>query len=79
MAGMDKLDGIQLSFLISNLWPMFLSFGLGLIWLIRLEAKVLQLETEHNTVNNKLDSMQNKLIEIGESLARLEGKLEGKN
>lgn len=65
--------------LISNLWPVFLSFGFGLIWLIRLEAKVLQLETEHNAVNNKLDSMQNKLIEIGESLARLEGKLEGKN
>ncbi len=63
---------------IAGVWPIFLSFLFSLVWLIRLEAKVLYLEKAQYEHWSKLDAMQNKLQEIAESLARLEGKLESK-
>jgi hypothetical protein len=56
-----------------------------IVWLIRLEAKVLYLEKEHEMrlendkeIWNKFDNMQKLLSQIMQSLARLEGKLEGR-
>lgn len=65
--------------IIAEMWPVVLSIIVFFIWLIRLEAKVLYLERDRNEHWNKIDAMQNKLQEIAESLARLEGKLETKH
>lgn len=63
--------------LLVDLWPVILSFSFSIIWLIRLEAKVLYLEKDREEHWSKLDAMQDKLQEIAEALARMEGKLEG--
>lgn len=60
---------------IAELWPIFLSVLFCVIWLIRLEAKVLYLEKDNDEHWKKLDDVQMKLDSIAESLARLEGKL----
>ena len=64
---------------IGNFWPVALSFVFLLVWLIRLESKVLYLETDRANHWVKLDAMQVKLQEIAESLARLEGKFQSKD
>lgn len=73
---------------ISNLWPVILSLVFVLVWLVRIEAKVMYLEKAHDDeVKNKqalddqiwakLDEVQKSLSKITESLARLEGRLDG--
>lgn len=62
--------------IIAEIWPIVACFLAGLVWLIRLEAKVLYLEKDNEDHWNKLDEVQKKLDGIAESLARLEGKLE---
>lgn len=73
---------------ISNLWPVILSLVFVLVWLVRIEAKVMYLEKAHeDEVKNKqalddqiwakLDEVQKSLSKITESLARLEGRLDG--
>lgn len=51
-------------------------FILSIIWLVRLEAKVLYLEKTFDIHTEKLDEVKEKLDKISESLARLEGKFE---
>lgn len=74
---------------IDKLWPTFLSLiGLG-VWLVRLEAKVMNLEkelkekkdrdeTKERTLWDKFEKVLDKIQEVGEALARLEGKIEYK-
>ena len=62
---------------IIEIWPVFVSIIFAGVWLIRLEAKVLYLEKNQSSHLEKLDQMNNKLQEISESLARMEGKLHG--
>ena len=57
-------------------WPVIGTSFAFVVWLIRLEAKVLNLESDGRNKWEKLDRMQNKLDEIAESLARLEGRLD---
>jgi hypothetical protein len=71
---------------ISEIWPLVLSAVFVIIWLIRLEAKVLYLEkqNEHRLENDKMiwdkfEAVQSTLTNILQSLARLEGKLEGRH
>lgn len=71
---------------ISDVWPLILSAVFVIIWLIRLEAKVLYLEkqNEHRLENDKMiwekfEALQSTLTTILQSLARLEGKLEGRH
>jgi len=47
---------------------------IGIIWFVRLEAKVLYLEKSTDAHWDKLEEMKEKLDKIAESLARLEGK-----
>jgi hypothetical protein len=72
---------------ISSLWPIVLSLVFVLVWLVRIESKVLYLEKAHDDeVKNKqalddqiwekLDEVQKSLSKITESLARLEGRLD---
>jgi chromosome segregation ATPase len=63
---------------IAELWPVFFSVLMCIVWLIRLEAKVVYLERESEEHWHKMDEVQKKLDSIAESLARLEGKLESK-
>lgn len=58
-------------------WPIAASFMVGVVWLVRLEAKVLVLESEKTSMSVKLDALQVTLTAISVSLARLEGKIEG--
>ena len=67
---------MNLAFIADNS-NLIISVLIGLVWLVRLEAKVLYLERDREFHWNKIDMMQLKLQEIAESLARLEGKLEG--
>lgn len=53
-------------------------FICGIVWMVRLESKVLYLEKSDKSHWEKLDDMKKKLEQISESLARLEGKLETK-
>jgi hypothetical protein len=64
-------------------WEIIITLALGLVWLVRLEAKVLYLEKDRKldlerqeSLWNKLDSMQVTLTTILTSLAKLEGKME---
>lgn len=71
---------------IDAFWPIFITLGGALIWLVRLEGKVshnherfgdlkswsLLMEEKHNNLDSKI---VNELSEIKQSLARLEGKL----
>lgn len=51
----------------------------GLIWGVRLEAKVLYLEDSMKNQWTKFDDMKLKIDKIAESLARLEGRLDTNN
>jgi hypothetical protein len=73
---------------LSEMWPILLSIVFLIAWAIRLEAKVMYLEKAHEAeVQNKneadkliwekFDHMQATMTAILQSLARLEGKLEG--
>ena len=53
-------------------------FIMTIVWLVRLEAKVLSIEADKNSLTMKLDAVQTTLTTISNSLARLEGRLEGK-
>ena len=57
-------------------WEMLTTMGVIVVWLVRLEAKVLYLEQDRKDHWEKIDRMQTKLNEIAELLARLEGKFE---
>lgn len=74
-----RSKGVRMSAMIYEAWPVILSAMFFMIWLIRLESKVLYLERDRNEHWNKIDAMQTKLQEIAEALARLEGKLETKH
>ncbi len=63
---------------LGDIWPVVVSFLFSYAWLIRLEAKVLNMEKQNNKTDKLLDQMKEKLDSISESLARLEGKLEYK-
>ena len=62
--------------IVETYWPLAVSLFFTIVWLVRLEAKVLYLEKQEGEHWDKLDAMQRKLDKIAESLARLEGKLE---
>lgn len=53
-------------------------FIFSIIWLVRLESKVLYLEKSTDAHWKKLDEFNDKLDSISQSLARMEGKLENK-
>jgi hypothetical protein len=61
---------------INNFWPVLLSLLGVVVWLIRLESKVLFLEEDKKDKWEKIDKIQEKLERISESLSRLEGKIE---
>lgn len=59
-------------------WPVLGSILFFVVWLVRLESKVLALENEKATLNQQLKSVQDTLAIIATSLARLEGRLESR-
>ena len=67
---------MQIDSIINNLWPVFSGFVFFVAWLVRLEAKVLNLENDKNSMGSRLSDMQKTLMDISNSLARLEGRLE---
>lgn len=73
--------------IISDLWPIVLAFLLGLIWLVRLEAKFLNLKSNYDNyvvtekdkdkvMWDKFESIQTSLNTLLQSVARLEGKMD---
>ncbi len=87
---MDKMTTYEI---LTALWPMFATIvGLVfifIIWLIRLEAKVLYLEGNHARLElatkekeiamwEKIDSLQNSLNQLLQGMGRVEGKLDAK-
>jgi hypothetical protein len=67
-------------------WPIILAFILALIWLVRLEAKVLWLGRDHEKLEKsvaekdkllweKFDAMRSDVTQILQAIARLEGRL----
>jgi hypothetical protein len=69
------IDSINNS--VTAFWPVLGSVLFFVVWLVRLEAKVLSLENDKTSMNVKLDALQVTLTSIATSLARLEGRLEG--
>jgi hypothetical protein len=63
---------------VNEYWSLILAGICFLVWFIRLEAKVLNLENNRSEHWEKIDRMQTKLNEIAEALARLEGWLDNK-
>lgn len=63
---------------IGAMWPILIGVMFGVIWLVRLEAKVLYLEREKKMVWIKLDAIQVTLTEVLISLGKIQGKLETK-
>ena len=74
---------------IPSFWPIILSLVFVIIWLVRLEAKVLFLDRSHEEfmknnkemekeIREKLDEIKESVGKISESLARFEGRFEGK-
>lgn len=59
-------------------WPVLGSVLFFVVWLVRLESKVLALENEKTTLYQQLKSVQDTLAIIATSLARLEGRLESR-
>lgn len=57
---------------------MIATLSVLLVWVIRLEAKVLYLEADKEKHWTKIDIIQEKLSEIAEALARMEGRLDNK-
>lgn len=66
---------MEIARLIAELWPVFAGILFCVIWLIRLEAKVLYLEQDKDDHWKTLEEMQRKMDLIASSLARIEGKL----
>jgi hypothetical protein len=71
---------------IGEIWPVLVSTILVIVWLIRLESKVLYLEKDNisrsekdKMIWEKFNELQTTLTGILQSLARLEGRLESKN
>ncbi len=79
--------------IITALWPIFASivgfFIAGMIWFIRLEAKVIYLEGDHLKLEittkekervmwEKIDALQNSLNQLLQGIGRVEGKLDAK-
>ena len=66
--------------LLLKLWPVFLLLLAGFAWLIRLEAKVMYLEKDHDenkkSMWEKIKTIELMLLKISESLARIEGKID---
>jgi hypothetical protein len=73
-----------------ELSTLIIGFLSGLVWLIRLEAKVLYLEKDHDTHKTevkeketlmwaKVDGLTASMNLVLQSLARLEGSLQNKN
>lgn len=66
--------------LLLKLWPVFLLLLTGFAWLIRLEAKVMYLEKDHDenkkSMWEKIKTIELMLLKISESLARIEGKID---
>ena len=66
--------------LLLKLWPVFLFLLAAFAWLIRLEAKVMYLEKDHDenkkAIWEKIKTIESMLLKISESLARIEGKLD---
>lgn len=79
--------------LISASWPILATIGglffAAVIWLIRLEAKVIYLEGDHIKLElaskekervmwEKIDALQNSLNQLLQGIGRVEGKLDAK-
>lgn len=73
------MDALQI---LSNSWPIVISFIALIIWSVRLEGKVSFAEKEISELKIKHDNLDsalvNKIGEIEKSLARIEGWLKGK-
>ena len=61
---------------IGALWPVFGGLIAFVMWLVRLEAKVMYLEKDKKVIWSKLDEIQKCMTLILTSLAKIEGKLE---
>lgn len=71
---------------IEALWPVFVILLAGFAWLIRIESKVLYqdekiklMQAEKIKVWEKLDTFGTFLNDIKNTLARMEGRAEGKH
>lgn len=85
---MGHEDVSAIAMVVQAIWPILVAFVLIIAWFIRLEAKVLNLESNHTlsrieaekTANNlyrKIEDVQKALQEISTSVGRLEGQLKG--
>lgn len=73
--------------IIADLWPIVLAFLFGIIWLVRLESKFLNLKNNYDNyvvlekdkdkvMWDKFESIQTSLNTLLQSVARLEGKMD---
>jgi hypothetical protein len=71
---------------VSDLWPMILASVLLIVWLVRLEGRVNQGDKDQEATEKRVDAltikhenldsnMMKSLMEVRESLARIEGAL----
>lgn len=76
--------------IIEPVLPISLTILCGVVWFIRLEAKVLYLEKEHNTTKelhkekyeliwNKISLIEAHILTIMQSLSKIEGRLEARS
>lgn len=61
---------------ISDNWFPIAGALMTMVWLVRLEAKILYLEKDHDLVARKIDAVQDVLNSVQQALARIEGRLE---
>lgn len=82
----DKIVVIE----IMKLWPLFVAMVTGLVWLIRLEAKVLYLEKDQvrevkqnfekdKNIWKEIKGIRDEVHEMKMALARIEGSLSNKD
>lgn len=79
--------------LLTAFWPILATIGslafIGIVWFIRLEAKVLYLERnlerselvakeKERVMWEKIDALQNSLNQLLQGIGRVEGKLDAK-
>jgi hypothetical protein len=73
---------------IGQAWPIIISVVAVIAWFVRLEAKVLYIEKDHERINKermerdrevskKLEQMSKQLSEVLQMVSHIEGKLEG--
>ena len=73
---------------LGNAWPVLMTFIAIIAWFVRLEAKVMYIEKDHERerlerlerdkdVSRKLDQMSKQLSAVLQTVSHIEGKLEG--